>query len=99
MLSSVLWAELNLQQERRCVWIVARHTFFVYSMQSGLEVYVNGLSLIHIYTPLMDGAVWGADLPKSPVMLNPQFSGAPEPIDVFMVPAGRWSDGTAAPVM
>jgi hypothetical protein len=51
------------------------------------------------YTPLMDGAVWGADLPTSPVMLNPQFSGAPEPIDVFMVPAGRWSDGTAAPVM
>jgi hypothetical protein len=51
------------------------------------------------YTPLMDGAVWGADLPKSPVMLNPQFSGAPEPIDVFMVPAGKWSDGTAAPVM
>ena len=47
------------------------------------------------YTPLMDGAVWGADLPRSPVMLNPQFNGAPEPIDVFMVPAGRWSDGTA----
>ena len=51
------------------------------------------------YTPLMDGAVWGADLPKSPVMLNPQFSGAPEPIDVFMVPTRRWSDGTAASVM
>ena len=50
------------------------------------------------YTPLMDGIVWGADLPKSPVMLNPQFSGAPEPIDVFMVPAGWWSDGTADPV-
>ena len=33
-----------------------------------------------------------------PVMLNPQFSGAPEPIDVFMVPAGWWSDGTADPV-
>jgi hypothetical protein len=49
------------------------------------------------YTPLMDGAVWGADLPKSPVMLNPQFGGAPEPIDVFMIPAGRWSDGTADP--
>jgi len=50
------------------------------------------------YTPLMDGAVWGADLPNSPVMLNPQFDGAPEPIDVFMVPAGRWSDGTPDPV-
>jgi hypothetical protein len=50
------------------------------------------------YTPLMDGAVWGADQPHSPVMLNPQFGGAPEPIDVFMIPAGRWSDGTADPV-
>jgi len=51
------------------------------------------------YTPLMDGATWGADLPRSPVMLNPQFRGAPEPIDVFMVPVGRWSDESAAPVM
>jgi len=51
------------------------------------------------YTPLMDGAAWGADLPKSPVVLNPQFRDAPEPIDVFMVPVGRWSDGSAAPVM
>ncbi len=51
------------------------------------------------YTPLMDGAVWGADLPKSPVMLNPQFNGAPEPINVFMVPALRWSDGTPAPLV
>ena len=40
----------------------------------------------------------GADLPKSPVMLNPQFKGA-QPIDVFIVPVGRWSDGSAAPVM
>jgi hypothetical protein len=46
------------------------------------------------YTPLMDSAVWGADLSKSPVMLNPQFHGDPEPIDVFMIPAGWWSDGT-----
>jgi hypothetical protein len=51
------------------------------------------------YTPLMDGAVWGADLPHSPVVQNPQFNGDPEPIKIFMVPAGRWSDGTPAPVM
>jgi hypothetical protein len=50
------------------------------------------------YTPLMNGDVWGADLPHSPVMLNPQFHGDPEPIDVFMIPVGRWSDGTADPV-
>jgi len=58
----------------------------------------NWIAHLMFYTPLMDGSVWGADLPHSPVMLNPQFNGAPEPIDVFMVPAGRWSDGTAAPV-
>jgi len=58
----------------------------------------NWIAHLMFYTPLMDGAVWGADLPHSPVMLNPQFNGAPEPIDVFMVPAGRWSDGTADPV-
>ena len=57
------------------------------------------LDHLMFYTPFMDGAVWGADLPKSPVMRNPQFSGAPEPIDVFMVPTRRWSDGTAASVM
>jgi hypothetical protein len=51
------------------------------------------------YTPLVNGASWGADMPNSPVMLNPQFSGAPEPIDVFMITVGKWSDGTAAPLM
>jgi len=59
----------------------------------------HNMAHLMFYTPLMDGAVWGADLPNSPVLLNPQFKGAPEPIDVFMVPTGRWSDGTAAPVM
>jgi hypothetical protein len=59
----------------------------------------NWMAHLMFYTPLMDGAVWGADLPNSPVMLNPQFNGAPEPIDVFMVPAGWWSDGTADPVI
>lgn len=49
------------------------------------------------YVPL--GVDWGADLPGSPVMLNPQFHGAPEPVDVFMVPTGKWSDGTPAPAM
>jgi hypothetical protein len=55
----------------------------------------NWMAHLMFYTPLMNGAAWGADVSNSPVMLNPQFSGAPEPIDVFMVPAGWWSDGTA----
>jgi hypothetical protein len=32
------------------------------------------------YVPLTDPKSWGADLPGTPVMLNPQFQGAPEPI-------------------
>jgi hypothetical protein len=58
----------------------------------------NWIAHLMFYTPLMDGAVWGADLAYSPVMLNPQFHGAPEPINDFMVPTGWWSDGTADPV-
>jgi hypothetical protein len=49
-----------------------------------------------LFTPLMDGSNWGADLPNSPVHLIPMFQGAPEPIDVFIVGTGTWSDGTAA---
>jgi hypothetical protein len=58
----------------------------------------HNMSHLMFYAPLMDGAAWGADLPGSPVMLNLQFHGAPEPITVFMVPVGKWSDGTAAPL-
>jgi len=49
------------------------------------------------YIPLTDSKSWGADLRGSPVMLNPQFNGAPEPITELMVPVSTWSDGTAAP--
>jgi hypothetical protein len=49
------------------------------------------------YTPLE--ASWGADLPGSPILRNPQFQAGPEKINVFMIPAGRWSDGTPAPAM
>ena len=58
----------------------------------------HNLAHLMFYTPPLDGGVWGADLPKSPVMLNPQFKGA-QPIDVFVVPVGRWSDGSPAAVM
>lgn len=57
---------------------------------------VNNMAHLMFYTPLMDGANWGAGLPKSPVYLIPMFKGAPEPIDVFIVGIGTWSDGTAA---
>jgi hypothetical protein len=49
------------------------------------------------YVPQTAGMAWGADLPGSPVLLNPQFQGAPEPVTVFMIPVMNWSDGTPAP--
>ena len=42
---------------------------------------------------------WGANQTGSPVMLDKQSHGAAEPVNVFMVPAGKWSDGTVAPGM
>ena len=58
----------------------------------------HNVAHLMFYAPLLDGRIWGVDLPKSPVMLNPQFKGV-QPIDVFIVPVGRWSDGSAAPVI
>jgi hypothetical protein len=58
----------------------------------------HNVAHLMFYAPATDPASWGADVPDSPVMLNPQFKGT-EPIDVYIVPVGRWSDGTAAPVM
>lgn len=61
------------------------------------------------YTPLVGAAAWGANIvtpavevhtlyPNTPVLLNPQFNGKPEPINVFMVSTGKWSDGSPASV-
>jgi len=79
-----------------------------YMMSKG--AYLNdggGHNMAHImfYTPLMDGAVWGANpiddsnhvsfkFPNSPIFLTPQFLGNPEPMDLFVIPTGVWSDGT-----
>jgi hypothetical protein len=48
------------------------------------------------YVPLTDAMTLGAGVPGSPVLLNPQFNGAPEPVTEFMVPVSEWSDGTPA---
>jgi len=43
------------------------------------------------HLPKTEGAVWGANQAGSPVILYPEL---PEPETIFMVPLGRWSDGT-----
>lgn len=58
----------------------------------------DGHNLAHLmfYTPVMEKAKWGADVPNSPVSLLQ--TGPPEPFTVFIVPTGKWSDGTRAPM-
>jgi len=46
------------------------------------------------YEPPMPTAAWGSDQSGTPVFLNSQFNGAPEPVTVFMVVVNKWSDGT-----
>lgn len=49
------------------------------------------------YSARSDGTDWGAEVPGSPVLLNPQFQGAPEPLATFIVRVADWSDGTPEP--
>ena len=56
----------------------------------------HNLAHLMIYTPVMDKANWGADVPNSPVILLQ--TGPPEPFTLFLVPTGKWSDGTSAPL-
>jgi hypothetical protein len=53
--------------------------------------------MFHI--PKTDGASWGANLDDSPVVLDDRDREIPEPETIFLVPVGKWSDGTAAPPM
>lgn len=53
----------------------------------------------HLMFYVSRGADWGADVPGSPVMRNPQFHDGAVAVQVLMIPAAKWSDGTPAPAM
>jgi len=46
-----------------------------------------------------NGAIWGADLPGSPVVFDDSHHLVPEPQTILMVPVSKWSDGSPAPSM
>jgi hypothetical protein len=54
-------------------------------------------SHLMFHVPKAEGASWGANLPGSPVLLDEAHREVPEPETIFLVPVGRWSDGTVAP--
>lgn len=69
-----------------------------YMMSKAAILDEQGHNLAHLmfYTPVIAVAQWGADVPHSPIL---SFSkGPPEPFDIFLVPVGKWSDGTSAPL-
>ena len=67
----------------------------------------HNMADLMFYTPI--GTVWGANpvdssnhlseaFPGSPILLAPTYKGNPEPIYMFVMGTGVWSDGTAAPM-
>jgi hypothetical protein len=84
--------ELRLPESGAMCYMMSRAAY----LNDALGHYVPHLMF---YFPLTDKSSWGADLPDSPVTLNPQFRDGPEPITEFVIPVGKWSDGTAAPAM
>jgi hypothetical protein len=43
------------------------------------------------FAPQTDAAIWGADLPRSPILT---FGYSQDRMTVFLIPVGKWSDGT-----
>ncbi|HXR16579.1 MAG TPA: hypothetical protein VN777_10315 [Terriglobales bacterium] len=58
----------------------------------------HNMAHLMFFTPRIDPAEWGANMDKSPVVIDPRHKADPEPNNVFMVLTGAWSDGTSAPL-
>ena len=55
----------------------------------------HDLAHLMFEVPRIDDSAWGANLPNSPVLGGSEDL---EPTSEFIVPVGKWSDGTAAPL-
>ena len=68
---------------------------YMLSKQGYLGDQAGGPWLPHLmfFTPETESKAWGAGLPGSPIIA---LQSPEERLTVFLVPVGRWSDGTAA---
>jgi len=57
----------------------------------------HNLAHLMFEVPRIEGAALGADVPNSPIAVGDQAD-VPEPMTDMIVPVGKWSDGTPAPV-
>lgn len=53
--------------------------------------YGKGDPHLMFYFPRTDSLLWGAGLPKSPVIVHQDY---PSPVTTFVIPLARWADGT-----
>jgi hypothetical protein len=56
------------------------------------------LAHMMFYTPQINSADWGANMDNSPIVIDPRGKNDPEPINIFMMLTGAWSDGSPAPL-
>ncbi len=52
-------------------------------------------SHLMFHVPKTDASSWGANLPRSPVLLDTEHREVPEPETIFLVPVDHWSDASA----
>lgn len=96
--SEIIAANKRAYDEKQLPALEPGSMSYMMSKQGYLTADGGNLAHIMVYTPHIDPAAWGDGIPNSPVMLNPQFKDA-EPIDVWVIAVGKWSDGSPAPVM
>ena len=58
----------------------------------------HNMAHMMFYTPQINPADWGANMDKSPIVIDPRAKNDPEPINTFMMLTGAWSDGSPAPL-
>ena len=58
----------------------------------------HNLAHVMIFTPILSGTNWGADLPNSPIAVVVQGNAA-EPYTLFIIAVSRWSDGSPVQTM
>jgi hypothetical protein len=69
---------------------------YMMSKAACLDARCGNMAHLMFYTPIISDAEWGADVTHSPVLSFSQ--GPPEPFNIYLVPVGKWSDGTSAPL-
>jgi hypothetical protein len=58
----------------------------------------HNMAHMMFYTPQINPADWGANMDNSPIVIDPRGKNDPEPINIFMMLTGAWSDGSPAPL-